>query len=118
MNKINLINLYNLSAFVSETIDGTIYSKSTNVGFCLLGEKMKRCSKCKKKKFLSEFSKNKKTISGLCSRCKSCCNQYQQGYRQSEREYKQRYQSQIKAHRGLSVGLSDSLAYCEVYLEE
>ncbi len=79
---------------------------------------MKRCSKCKKEKPISEFYKNKKAISNLYSWCKSCCCKYQQEYQQSEREYKQRYQSQIKAHRGLSVGLSDALAYCETCFEE
>lgn len=75
---------------------------------------MKRCSKCKKVKPISEFYKNKKAISGLYSWCKSCCCEYQQ----SEREYKQRYQSQIKVHRSLSVGLPDALAYCEACFEE
>lgn len=79
---------------------------------------MKRCSKCKKEKSISEFYKSKKAISGLYSWCKSCCCKYQQEYQQSEREYKQRYQSHIKAHRSLSVGLPDALAYCEAYFEE
>ena len=33
---------------------------------------MKTCYKCKKEKFLIEFSKNKSRVDGLSSHCKSC----------------------------------------------
>lgn len=34
---------------------------------------MKKCSKCKVNKSVSEFYKNSKTKSGLKAQCKTCC---------------------------------------------
>lgn len=35
-------------------------------------QKVKKCSKCKQKKLLSQFNKNKAQLDGYCHYCKSC----------------------------------------------
>ena len=44
-----------------------------------IGDKMKRCSKCKKTKVLSEFFKSRRNKDGLYGCCKSCQIAYRQG---------------------------------------
>lgn len=46
---------------------------------------MKRCSKCKKNKQLSEFHKNQKHKDSLRYCCKICCSKYQKSHLQTER---------------------------------
>ncbi len=54
---------------------------------------MKRCSRCKVKKKLSKFCKDKSRKDGLNHRCKECCREYQQTYWKSKngKEILQKY---------------------------
>ena len=66
---------------------------------------MKICSKCKKRKSLSSFYKNKRTKSGLYSACIDCHNSL---YRENKRLYMRRY---IKTERGKKLRLEYSQHY-------
>ncbi len=46
----------------------------------------KQCSKCKKIKFFSEFTKNKKGKFGLVSNCNECRKQYAAKYYEKNKE--------------------------------
>lgn len=56
---------------------------------------MKRCSKCKKRKLLFEFYKDKQKLVGYTSRCKLCINKQHKVYRQAHKieaaEYQRKY---------------------------
>ena len=52
---------------------------------------VKTCSKCKVKKPVSEFNKDKKTKDGLSYECKSCEREYRQANKERMKEYKKEY---------------------------
>ncbi len=52
---------------------------------------MKRCSKCKKRKSLSEFDKEKRVKSGLQTQCKGCYKEYNQTHKVELTEYWKKY---------------------------
>lgn len=51
----------------------------------------KTCSKCKNKKLLSEFSKNKSLKDGYHSQCKECVKEYYENNKDYIRSYKQKH---------------------------
>jgi hypothetical protein len=60
---------------------------------------VKVCTKCKIKKELTEFSKDKNSKDGYYYSCKSCCKEYHQAnkeyskeYYQANKEYSKEYQ--------------------------
>jgi len=68
---------------------------------------LKRCSKCKVWKPLSEFSKNKSRKDGLKYWCKQCQSKYSKGYYQKNRkrelaqmyEYRKNHKKEINEYR-------------------
>jgi len=55
---------------------------------------VKTCSKCKVKKPVSEFNKDKNNKDALRCKCKSCCKEYYQSNKEYHKEYqKERYQA-------------------------
>lgn len=52
---------------------------------------MKKCTKCKIEKELSEFNKDKSRKDGLQPRCKSCVKQYNKQYYNQNADYFKRY---------------------------
>jgi len=57
---------------------------------------MKRCSRCKNTKPLSEFNKNQSNKDGLRSCCKECKKTTDKKYRQNHKEERQQYTQQHK----------------------
>lgn len=55
-------------------------------------EAIKRCSKCKQSKAISEFQKHRKNTDGLQGYCKSCQKIYQKTYQQEHKQERQKYQ--------------------------
>jgi hypothetical protein len=54
---------------------------------------MKKCTKCKIEKEITEFSKQKESKDGLRGACKPCIKEYQAKYRKENKEYiKERYE--------------------------
>ena len=69
---------------------------------------MKVCSKCKKEKELSLFSKQKKGKNGLHSYCKSCEKEYRENNKEKLNEYfKEYYENNKEKHK----------EYCKEYRE-
>ncbi len=64
--------------------------------------KTKICSKCKEKKSITEFFKNKKMKDGLFSECKECRSKYAKDYRKKNRnrikKYKREYYKKNKEY--------------------
>jgi hypothetical protein len=52
---------------------------------------MKKCSKCKEEKKLTEFSKDKRKKDGLRYNCKSCLKEYRQANKEKRKEYDKEY---------------------------
>jgi len=52
---------------------------------------LKKCSKCKKEKPFSEFSKQKRSKDGLRSECKSCEKQYREANKERKAEWGKQY---------------------------
>ena len=57
---------------------------------------MKKCSRCKVEKELTEFHKKKTTKDGLSNSCKSCVKEYSKKHYQANKEYRK---EQIKEYR-------------------
>jgi len=53
--------------------------------------KIKRCSKCKKEKYITEFGKNKNTSDKLQPWCKSCMKEYRDNHKEYFRTYRAQY---------------------------
>jgi len=52
---------------------------------------LKKCSKCKIEKEITEFSKDKSRKSGLTSHCKQCKNEYGKKWNKENKEHKKEY---------------------------
>jgi len=61
--------------------------------------KMKQCTKCKKRKDESEFSKNRKNKDGLRFWCKKCEREYKRRYYRKNREAMKKYLRYEARHR-------------------
>lgn len=76
-------------------------------------EKVKRCSKCKEKKLVDEFSRDKTKISGLSSQCKKCRNEARKTYYKEHKKdllnYAKKYYQDNKI---------EKLKYRKLYYEE
>ena len=60
---------------------------------------MKKCSRCKVEKELTEFHKKKTTKDGLINNCKSCVKEYSKKHYQANKEQKKEYYQANKEHR-------------------
>ena len=49
---------------------------------------MKRCSKCRRRKSVTEFHKQRRAHDGLQAYCKSCCKTFQKKYQKENREHR------------------------------
>ena len=69
----------NKSTRVNQVSSRTHFVRSdSNLIDFFIGDKMKRCSKCKQSKSISEFYKSKSEKDGLQSWCKACRRDYKQ----------------------------------------
>jgi hypothetical protein len=57
---------------------------------------MKKCSKCKIEKELTEFSKDRRSKDGLQNKCKFCNKEYHKKYYQANKEYRKKYYKENK----------------------
>lgn len=56
---------------------------------------MKRCTKCKQEKPITDFPKNNKFKSGLNTQCKTCANEYHRKYyKKNKRKFKDYYKNE------------------------
>ena len=59
---------------------------------------MKKCSRCKIEKELTEFRENKTAKNGLRSECKSCEKEYREKNKEREKEYREKNKERIKEY--------------------
>ena len=81
----------------------------------------KQCTKCKIKKELTEFYKNKSNKDGLCCECKSCQKEYQKVYRKEyHKEYRKKNKEKIKEYRENNKDKSKKYqkVYRKIYYEK
>ena len=60
---------------------------------------MKKCSKCKKEKSFSEFSKRKSSKDGLHLNCKSCNKQYYEANKEKIKQYQEENKERIAEYK-------------------
>jgi hypothetical protein len=76
---------------------------------------MKRCSKCKLEKDVSEFTKNKSRSDGLALQCKSCIktgyDQHKHRYREKQKEYRKENRESIRVKNRERYSLEKSREY-------
>jgi len=79
---------------------------------------MKQCTKCKKRKDKSEFSKNRSRKDGLSLRCKKCVREYSRRYYRKNRGTVKKYLRYEESHRTIDGVKQKRCTKCKKWKDE